>query len=501
MISVVFLMAGIGEIFALGLESVQGGDLVEGVDSVVVVELDRRLEEYFEALKYEDVEVQKAECDFLIKTPEDPAVRDHIARRIYDHYMDSKIMGAEAVAIHVFDNWFLPGKVKFDDESEMFAARIFAEFNRQSQIGMKAPELAMQTMDGESVDLFSAGDEGKAFRVLYFYDTDCAKCRVETILLNNVLDTEDFPVELYAIYVGDDRQQWESYADERLTVGGGRARVVHLWDPEIGSDYQRKYGVLQTPRMFLVAPDGTIIGRGLDSQALSQMLHGVFDPVELEYGGKESEALFDGIFSSGATADEVAGIADYITETTLPKGDTLMFRQLSGDLLYYLATHSGEGLKEGMQHLIDSNIKAHPEVWRSHEDSLKVIGFSDIMHDLLSKSRPGTQISDIKVHGELHTWKKSVPYDRSLRKLKGRSNIIMFVTEGCSVCAEEKRKAFGMLASDHGMKVLVINMDEVMENDPALASELFDSFDLSALPFIIQTDRKGVVQRRYLSLR
>ena len=45
----------------------------------------------------------------------------------------------------------------------------------------------------------------------------------------------------------------------------------------------------------------------------------------------------------------------------------------------------------------------------------------------------------------------------------------------------------------------MINVDDVLSSDPALASRMFDSFDLSALPFIIQTDRKGVVVRRYIS--
>lgn len=491
LVSVVFLMAGMGEVCAQGLDSLEKAGL------------NRRLEEYFEALKFEDIEVQKAECDFLIGTPEDSSVRNHIAQRIYDHYIGSKIMGAEAVAVHVFDRWFLPGKVKFDDESEMFAARIFAEFNRQSLIGMKAPELSMRTPEGKDISLFGPDDVSGRFRVLYFYDTDCAKCRVESILLANVLETEGFPVNVIAVYVGDDRQEWERYIQERLTLEGGMAEIIHLWDPQIDSDYQRKYGVLQTPKMFLVAPDGTIIGRGLDAQALSQLLHGIFDEVELEYGGKESEALFDGIFMSGGspTAEDVAGIADYIVQTTLPKGDTLMFRQLSGDLLYYLATHSGEGFKEGMRHHIDANITARPEVWRSHDDSLKVTGFASIMYDLLSKSVPGTLIEDIKVSGELHTWKKSVPFDRSLRKIRGQSNIIMFVTDGCQICASEKRAAFALLSADRRTKVLIVNIDEVMKNDPALASRLFDSFDLSALPFIIMTDKRGTIKRRYLSLQ
>ena len=44
-------------------------------------------------------------------------------------------------------------------------------------------------------------------------------------------------------------------------------------------------------------------------------------------------------------------------------------------------------------------------------------------------------------------------------------------------------------------------MDRIMADNPELAELLFESFDLSALPFIIQTDRKGVIERRYISLQ
>ena len=50
-----------------------------------------------------------------------------------------------------------------------------------------------------------------------------------------------------------------------------------------------------------------------------------------------------------------------------------------------------------------------------------------------------------------------------------------------------------------GVRVLLVNVDEILASQPELASDLFDSFDLTSLPFIMVTDSKGVVQRRYIS--
>jgi hypothetical protein len=43
-------------------------------------------------------------------------------------------------------------------------------------------------------------------------------------------------------------------------------------------------------------------------------------------------------------------------------------------------------------------------------------------------------------------------------------------------------------------------MDALSESDPASARKLLDTFDLSGLPLIIETGRRGVVKRKYVSL-
>ena len=469
-------------------------------DTAVLNALTTKLQEYFEAMKYEPVQVQMGECDFLIESTSDSLLKSHVARTIYNHYTKSPVMGAEAVAIHVYDQWYKPGLVKMSSDMELLAAKIFAEFNRQSQVGCKAPELTMESSDGSLVQLFQGADNQKGFRVLYFYDTDCSNCKIQSILLTNLLVTESFPIEFYAIYTGDNRESWMKYISDRFDIPVSSAKIVHLWDPEIDSDFQRKYGILQTPKMFLVAPDGVIAGRGLDAYALSQMLHQIFDPVDLEYGSQESAALFDGIFAGTVpSVADVRMLADQIASSTLPKGDTVMFRQMTGDLLYYLSTRSGEGIKEGLDYLIDTYITENM-AWRSEDDSLKIVGFAGIMKDLLSKARPGTQIADVKVPGIKLTWKGEKVYKGSLKKLTGERNIIIFYTEGCHICEAEKQTARELAAADKNVSVLLVNVDEIMRTNPALASKLFDKFDLSSLPYILETNRKCLIQRRYISL-
>lgn len=485
-VSVLLMLTAVWDIYA------------QQLDSTVRNALDARLTEYFAAIEREGTDVQKEECDFLIDTCKDSLMRQHVALSIYDHYISSKVMGAEAVAIHVFDKWFASGKVKMRNDSEMMAARVFAEFNRMSLIGEDAPEITLFDIEGNPVTLFGDDKSGR-YSILYFYDSSCATCKLQTILMRNLLQDEDFPVDLYAVYAAGNRYDWKTYIDEQLTINARNVNVFHLWDPDISSDFQRKYGVVMTPRLFLIGPDGRIIGRSLDAQALSRMLHMIFDEVELEYGSDESVALYDGLFGGSLPSkDEVEAVSDYIMSSTLEKGDTVMFRQMTGDLLYYLTLQRGEGFKEGLAELVSEKILDRPDVWTSEDDSLKVVGMAEMYRDLLSKSTPGKTVPDMKLPGVLLSKGKEKEGMFRLRRLGGKVNYIMFVTDGCHVCAAEKAEARMMAAEDRKVRILMVNVDDVLSSDPALVSRMFGSFDLSVLPFIMQTDRKGRIVRRYM---
>ena len=120
-------------------------------DSLQISALEVKLDEYFKAMEREDLEIQKNECDFIISSANDQDLRQVIAEKVYDHYHSSNIMGFEGVAIHIYDKWFAGAGFKMSDEIKQLDARIFADFNRSSQLGCKAPDLKMQSFQGDSL--------------------------------------------------------------------------------------------------------------------------------------------------------------------------------------------------------------------------------------------------------------------------------------------------------------------------------------------------------------
>ena len=528
------------------------------IDSTRLRELDGRLEEYFRTLEPERIEVKNRECDLLIGSASDSLLRRHIALKIYDHYLMSPVMGDEAVAIHLTDTWFAPGLIDMGGDDVLLEAKIFADFNRQSLLGMKAPPATLETPDGEVVEI---GGSSSRYRVLFFYDTDCAKCRLETVMLRSKLNSKNWPIDVYAVYTGVSAESWKEWRETRFTVRASQTRVIHLWDPEVKSDYQMKYGVLQTPRMFLVDRSGTIIGRGMDTAALDRLLGIVLSREDYEYGGSASAALMDKLFmsyedsarsahfSERPSADRILSIAKTLEDRTLAQGDTIFFKHLEGDLLYWLTSRRDEFSKEGALPFINEYILSRPGIWNTQDDTLKVVGLARMMKDLLSRTPVGSKLpkakdlisksSSAESQSNTTVWpdriqeqdevnNRNQASDRSLEqvdvsdkahgdhtliqprndanalflrdwtrkwnRLRRKGGYIVFHTEGCPVCKAELSAADSL-----GLRTLDVNVDEIMVTNPALAKSLLDTFDLSSMPLILQVGRHGIILRRYLS--
>lgn len=452
-----------------------------------------KLDEYLNTIKRISIDEQKAECDFLISTCQDSVTRGFVAEYLYEHYLNSPVMGVEAVAIHIFDKWYADGTIGMEGDFDLLNAKIHADFNRLSLLGMNAPILTLETPSGESVTLNFT--EGTIPEVLFFYDTDCPKCKLFIAQLNEFLQRVDYDVCLNMIYVGDDEELWQQSISRMFYFERPQVEIRHFIDVDMSSEFQKKYGVLSTPRMFLVE-SGVIVARGLDVQALQQILnsrqHGI--AMQLVYGDEEIMELYGSVLR-GKSSHEIVGIADGVAKETLHKGDTLFFKQVIGDMIYSLSESFEEGGKEANYQIINKYIFGEPDVWTTHDDSLKVVGLAEFMNSLLSKNAPGTLIADIEVEGEYVTKCKRAERSMNLRDLKGKKNIIIFYTPKCSECVMQKEIVGKMLEKQPFLRLFLVNVGEyVAEED----SELANYVDLSLLPHIIETDRRGKVLRRYV---
>ena len=455
-------------------------------------ELGAKLEEYFVSLAGESPAVQNQECDFLIESAKDSLVRQYVALKIYEHYTSSKIMGDEAVAVHIVDKWLAPGRVKMKSQEDLLAAKMYAEFNRASLIGKNAPKLSLKTPDGKVSRVPLPG----RYNVLFFYDTSCPSCKAETVNLRHMLRADKYDVKIFPIYVGDDADSWITYRNDF-------PEATHLWDPKMESDWQRLYGVLGTPRMFLVNPDGVIIGRNLDTPALKILLSREFSDGKYTYGEESQTGRFRQMIATYAdtlSVNHILQVADYLAARTFGEGNIDSFKQVEGDLLYYLSQERGEVYKDAIIPFVKRYILLE-DVWDTPEDKAQIVSLGEFLSDMTARTPVGSKIPDMAVEGTLRRKpfpifvKGSKEGVYQLEKLKGKPSYIVFYSAGCSSCQELLAAVEDTVSSSRKVKVLLVDMDKVPQKE-----QILDTFDLTQLPFVIQLDKKGIVEHRYVEL-
>ena len=470
-------------------------------DSLRRLALGAKVDEYVEAIAAYPLTQQQEECDFLIGACADSLERQFVAVRLYDHYLNSRLLGSENVAVHLIDAWFIPGKVKMYDEMDLFNAMVFAEFNRSSLIGAPAPTLELFDAGGAAAAVCPPGGSGR-YTLLYFYSPGCATCRLTTGPLTGVAARYAADLDFVAVNTDADRSAWERYLADHPSF---RDAALQLWDPELHSDYQRLYGVTQTPQTVLVDPSGTILGRRLDAEALQTLLAREIELYDGELA-EEAEQLIAtvlGTYGPSPAPDEVMEAHGLISRRT--EGSLRTWKALTAALFHYCMTRRGHGLRLAADRLAREEILGRPERWRTETDRLSVLDPAELSVALMDLAPVGERIPRLKVHGTLlHARSASSGAVSSrtgvyrLRRLCGRDHRIVFYSPSCRDCRALLASAGAYAAAHPSVRILLVNMDELSDRYPDEAQAALEALDLSALPMVISTGRGGRVTDKYL---
>ena len=400
------------------------------------------LRSYFEAISTMPVDSINARMDVLIASAADDDVRAAIAGRAFDYYMDCHVMGAEGVSVYIADNYFLNTRLSWPSEATWPNLYAFAEFNRQSLLGMPAPELVLESLEGGMVDV---REDVGGYKILFFYEDACSTCVKQTPLIVSILKeySGTAPLRFYAVYTQGDRSAWAKYAITNFgSISNPKVQVFNLWDPEGASEFHKKYSVLTTPALLLLDADNRIVGRKLDAAALAELL-----------GQKESFTsslveLLDGVrdnlcLDSETVTDVCAAFSSRIGD------DPQMYRDTYFGIYNYLR---GQGEYEAMEsaaYVAEKYILGRPEMWSPEmitqiEDAVRRFRMNPVgaaAPDANLRNRCGGQTQMLSKRGKNYTvlffnliscgecaaWKEQLLEMKPLLKKKGARVVSVYV--------------------------------------------------------------------------
>jgi|LAHS01.1.fsa_nt_gb peroxiredoxin len=197
-------------------------------------------------------------------------LKSAIVLNLFDIYKNSDIMGAESDAIYVANNYILNKKIEVPD-SLFYEIQYYTKLNENTLLGMKAPALELKDTAGVSKNIRNTIGE---YTIIYFYSDDCAYCKLETPKLIDFINKyTDTPLNIYAVYTGTNIEAWKKYLPN-FSSYNPFVTWTHVADLAREGNFPLVYGVISTPTMYLLNREGKIIGRGIKTDEINEILLG-----------------------------------------------------------------------------------------------------------------------------------------------------------------------------------------------------------------------------------
>lgn len=226
--------------------------------------LHQKAMQYVDKLTYKHPDSIIVSVDRIISLATDTLVFRYFVQTFLNNYANSKIMGMDAVYVHMVETYYMTGRAYWVDEETLQKMVERAVAISPTLIGRKAPDFRMQTLDGSYLSLH----EVKApYTILYFWDYDCGHCKKVTPKLAEAYQAYiDAGVELITVSINGSIQTWKEKVKEYGLEG------IPMADPARKSGFDRKYDVRSTPRLFLLDKDKIIRAKHISVEQMEELL-------------------------------------------------------------------------------------------------------------------------------------------------------------------------------------------------------------------------------------
>lgn len=219
--------------------------------------ISNKLKRYINELTPQQPDSIVASSKFLVDQVLDkPEYFKYFANWIVLNYEPAKttLMDAEAVYVNMIEDYFTYERAFWSDSVEVHGLQLRAYEMTASLIGKKGPNITVPDLNGKNRTLY---DMKSPYILIYMWNPECEHCAEQTPkLVQNYNNWKGQGVDIYGIAVNT----------EAAAVKGAVQRYGMQWtnvyDPTNKAIYATYY-VNNTPELYVLNPDRTIIGKNL----------------------------------------------------------------------------------------------------------------------------------------------------------------------------------------------------------------------------------------------
>lgn len=209
--------------------------------------------------------VASAASRLVAKTKGNEFCFKEMLSKLTNESLKSLRMGDENIWARLAEDYIFDKDIAWIDSTQNSELRRQYELIKNNRIGMKAHNLTLQTLEGDTIN---TNDIDAEYLLLYFYSPSCGHCQTATPELHDKLYAKykDRGLKVVTINLSNEKQEWERFVKSK-NIGDW----INCADPEYKSQYWMYYDTSGIPAIFVLNKNKTIIAKKVDEQNLEKL--------------------------------------------------------------------------------------------------------------------------------------------------------------------------------------------------------------------------------------
>lgn len=227
--------------------------------------LQQKIHQYVENLTVQMPDSIIRSCDtIIIRARANKEVFKYAVVTLTNNYETSKIMGFDAVFVHLAQKYYMSNEAYWADSTlkSKIADRVYKITG--NIIGKQAYNLNMWDTSGNMRNL---KDVAAKYTVVYFWDPTCGHCKTETPKMKLLYDSVKVnSVEVFAVGIESDPELWKAY------IRDNKLNWINATDLYNVSGFRNYYDIYSTPVIYLLDEKKNIIAKRISVETLRDLL-------------------------------------------------------------------------------------------------------------------------------------------------------------------------------------------------------------------------------------
>ncbi|MGB3008575.1 MAG: redoxin domain-containing protein, partial [Chitinophagaceae bacterium] len=225
-----------------------------------------RINKYLEKLTVQNPDSIIISVDQLIqKARHNPKTFQFWASDLLNKYAKSKIVGMDAVYVHIADNYYSKSQTPWIEETNLAKITDNAKTLRPLLIGKIAPDISIQTLDDKPIKLH---DEKARYTILYFWNLDCVTCKKSIANLKNFYkEYKNKGVTVFSVFtkMPQGLDAYKNFINEN-EIG----EWIHT--TSINDNYKTVYDIKSFPQIYVLDEQKKIVMKKIGAEQLKEVM-------------------------------------------------------------------------------------------------------------------------------------------------------------------------------------------------------------------------------------